>query len=187
MSCGIDTGSIGWPRLQPPLHRSSDDAAALRASASKPWHITGATCTQIRAPAASKGEHPCDVFARIGSSRSLVWRRCAPVSCAKRWRMERLGPVRERVLGRFEGLAAIELMGVADRPSRRRSLDALQGLAEPAHHRLEDVFLPLAQPHAQDVLRPSIARFAPASSPRCQWRRRRTNRGRFPGRSHHRG
>src|SRR5215218_9852137 len=31
----IDTGSKGWPRLQPPLHRSSKHAAALRASARK--------------------------------------------------------------------------------------------------------------------------------------------------------
>jgi hypothetical protein len=32
------------------LHRSSDDAAALMASANKPWRNTGATCSQIRGP-----------------------------------------------------------------------------------------------------------------------------------------
>jgi len=74
-SYGIKKGARGYNHL---LHRSSDDAAALRASASQFWRNSGATCAQIRAPVASKGEHACDVFARIGSSRSLVWRRCAP-------------------------------------------------------------------------------------------------------------
>jgi hypothetical protein len=93
---------------------SSDDAAALRASASKRLHNTGATCAQIRAPVASKGEHACDVFARIGSSRSLVWRRCAPLRLRDTvWRMETFEP-RERVFDRFEALGPIELKGVAD-------------------------------------------------------------------------
>jgi hypothetical protein len=89
--------------------------AALRASASKRWHNTGATCAQIRAPVASKGEHACDVFARIGSSRSLVWRRCAPEGSRDTvWRMETFEALRERVLDRFEALGPIELKGVAD-------------------------------------------------------------------------
>jgi hypothetical protein len=97
------------------LHRSSDDAAAGRASASKPWRNTGATCAQIRAPVASKGEHACDVFARIGNSRSLVWRRCAPLRLRDTvWKMETFEALRERVLDRFEALGPIELKGVAD-------------------------------------------------------------------------
>lgn len=97
------------------MHRSSDDAAALKASASKRWHNTGATCTQIRAPVVSKGEHACDVFARIGSSRSLVWRRCAPWRLRDTvWKMETFEALRERVLDRFEALGPMKLKGVAD-------------------------------------------------------------------------
>jgi hypothetical protein len=39
-----------------------------------------------------------------------------------------------------------------DRPSGCGSLDALQGFAKLAHHRLEDSFLGLAHSHAVDVL-----------------------------------
>jgi hypothetical protein len=93
-----------------------DDSAALRASASKSWHKTGATCAQIRgAGRFSKGDDACDVFARIRSNRSLVWRRCGPeVLRDTVWSMETFEALRERVLDRFEALGAIELKGVAD-------------------------------------------------------------------------
>jgi len=93
-----------------------DDSAALSASASKSWHNTGATCAQIRgAGRLSKGDDACDVFARIRSSRSLVWRRCGPeVLRDTVWSMETFEALRERVLDRFEALGPIELKGVAD-------------------------------------------------------------------------
>ena len=98
------------------MHRSSDDSAALRPSASKSWHNTGATCARIRGRVASKGEHASDVFARIRSSRSLVWWQCGPeVLRDTVWSMETFEALRERVLDRFEALGPIELKGVADR------------------------------------------------------------------------
>jgi hypothetical protein len=88
--------------------------AALSSSATQPWHNTGATCAQTRAPLASKGEHACDVFARIGSSCSLVWRRYASDGARYGvWRMKTSEP-RERVLDPFEALGPIEPKGLAD-------------------------------------------------------------------------
>jgi hypothetical protein len=62
---------------------------------------------------ATKGDHACDVFARIRSSRSLVWWRCRPeVLRDTVWSMETFEALRERVL--FGALGPIELKGVAD-------------------------------------------------------------------------
>jgi hypothetical protein len=58
---------------------------------------------------------PAMFFARIGNSRSLVWRRCAPLRLRDTvWKMETFEALRERVLDRFEALGPIELKGVAD-------------------------------------------------------------------------
>ena len=57
---------------------------------------------------------PAMFFAGIGSSRSLVWRRCAPLRVGDTvWKMETFEALRERVLDRFEALGPIELKRVA--------------------------------------------------------------------------
>jgi hypothetical protein len=115
MSCGIDTGIKSVAEATTTFAAVFGRPGRAEAAASKPWHDTGATCAKIRAPVASRGEHACDVFARIGSSRSLVWRRCAPSRVRDTvWKMETFEALRERVLDRIEELGAIELKGVAD-------------------------------------------------------------------------
>jgi hypothetical protein len=55
------------------------------------------------------------MFARIRSSRSLVWQRCAPGRWRDTvWRMETFEALREGVLDRFEALGPTGPKSVAD-------------------------------------------------------------------------
>jgi hypothetical protein len=96
------------------LHRSSKHAAALRASARKPWYSTGATCAEIRAPVASKGEHACDVCAAAGATVPGSGGDARLKIARYRVDDEDVQALRERVLARFEAPGPIGVKGVAD-------------------------------------------------------------------------
>jgi hypothetical protein len=94
------------------LHRSSDKAAALRASANKPRRNTGATCSQIRGPGLEgRARLRCYRTQRKQPFPGLAAMRARRLRDTVR-RMETIEP-RERALDLFEALEPFEPKGVA--------------------------------------------------------------------------